>query len=296
MKLEYGVPTDKEGLQLRFGMSKGVFRDEGFDASLRVVFGGPEIAAMYDSGELKIGEMGTPPATTAIARGARFKIVGSGIRRRAVQYFVAKQDIADFRDLKGKTVGVLSIGSCSYWFARTVLEHYEIDPDRDLRIVGLGSRYPTVLQQFDSGELQAAVISEPNVTIGEKRSSFHVLKALTDPEFCAAMQWSVIVANEEFAAQQPDMVAAVLRAVRRSHRYATDHAEEFIRFGASYYGIDVSTMKASLEREGPNLHNDCEVDIAGLEMAVALQRRLGAFSKELPVIAITDLRHLPKIA
>ena len=156
MKLEYGVPTDKEGLQLRFGMSKGVFRDEGFDASLRVVFGGPEIAAMYDSGELKIGEMGTPPATTAIARGARFKIVGSGIRRRAVQYFVAKQDIADFRDLKGKTVGVLSIGSCSYWFARTVLEHYEIDPDRELYAVLLTNRVHPDAQQDGIREVRRA--------------------------------------------------------------------------------------------------------------------------------------------
>ena len=68
MKLEYGVPTDKEGLQLRFGMSKGVFRDEGFDASLRVVFGGPEIAAMYDSGELKIRAIAHRIAAKALER------------------------------------------------------------------------------------------------------------------------------------------------------------------------------------------------------------------------------------
>ena len=294
MKLQYGVPTDKEGLQIRFGISKGISREERLDISLRVEFGGPEIAALYDFGELKIGEMGTPPATTAISNGARFKIVGSGVRRRAVQYFVANQKVADLADLKGHTVGVLSIGSCSYWFARTVLEHYGIDPDRDLRIVGLGPRYPTVLDQFELGELQAAVISEPNVTIGERRSSFRVLKALTDPEFCPDMQWSVIVANNEFAAKHSDVVAAVLRVCRKSHRYAADHPDEFIRFGADYYGIDASTMQASLEREGPNLHNDCELDLAGLETAISLQRRLGAFSKELLVNEITDLRHLTR--
>ncbi len=87
--IEYGVPTDKCGLQLRLGIAKGFFREEGLDLAVRVIFGGPEIAAAYDSGRLKIGELGTPPGLTAIGKGARFKIVGSSVRRGAVQYFVA---------------------------------------------------------------------------------------------------------------------------------------------------------------------------------------------------------------
>ena len=48
--ISYGVPTDRCGLQLRLGIEKGFFREEGIDLSLRVVFGGPEIAAEIDSG------------------------------------------------------------------------------------------------------------------------------------------------------------------------------------------------------------------------------------------------------
>jgi hypothetical protein len=47
--LEYGVPTDKCGLQLRLGIEKGFFRDEGLVLAVPVVFGGPEIAAAYDT-------------------------------------------------------------------------------------------------------------------------------------------------------------------------------------------------------------------------------------------------------
>ena len=43
--VEYGVPTDKCALQLRLGIEKGFFADEGIDLAIRVVFGGPEIAA-----------------------------------------------------------------------------------------------------------------------------------------------------------------------------------------------------------------------------------------------------------
>jgi len=42
--LEYGIPTDKEALQLRLGIARGFFREEGIDLALRIIFGGPEIA------------------------------------------------------------------------------------------------------------------------------------------------------------------------------------------------------------------------------------------------------------
>src|ERR1700681_4599231 len=96
--VEYGVPTDKCALQLRLGIEKGFFREEGLDFALKVVFGGPEIAAEFDSGRLKIGELGTPPGLTAIARGSRFKIVGSSVRRGAVQYFVADPRFGSWTD------------------------------------------------------------------------------------------------------------------------------------------------------------------------------------------------------
>ena len=95
ISIEYGVPTDRCGLQLRLGIDKGFFRDEGIDLALRIVFGGPEIAKEFDSGRLKIGELGTPPGLTALAKGARFKIVGSSVRRGAVQYFVVHPRFGD---------------------------------------------------------------------------------------------------------------------------------------------------------------------------------------------------------
>src|SRR6185295_9460102 len=96
--LEYGIPTDTAGLQLRLGIARGFFREEGLDLTLKIIFGGPESARAYDTGALKIGELGTPPAITAIGKGARFKIVASSVRRRAVQYFVAAPSIRDWPD------------------------------------------------------------------------------------------------------------------------------------------------------------------------------------------------------
>ena len=59
--ISYGVPTDRCGLQLRLGIEKGFFREQGIELDLRVVLGGPEIAAELDAGRLRVGELGTLP-------------------------------------------------------------------------------------------------------------------------------------------------------------------------------------------------------------------------------------------
>jgi NitT/TauT family transport system substrate-binding protein len=291
--VQYGIPTDKEGIQLRLGVARGLFRDEGLDLSLTVIYGGPEGAAAYDSGALKIGELGSPPAVTALSKGARFRIVGSTIRRHALQYLVVHPSIADWSDLRGKTAAALSIGSCSYWFMREVLGRHGLDPDRDLRIIGMAGRYPEVVDLFETGEVHAAVLSEPNVSIGEDRGVFRILQSLTDPAFCPTMQWGVIVANREAIASEPDLVRAVLRGCVKSYRYAGAHPGELAAFGADYFGIPRETMEKSITREAACLHTDCEVDLAGLQQAVELQVRLRAFSNPMPVEDIVDLQFLP---
>jgi len=291
--IDYGIPTDKEGIQLRLGVEKGFFRDEGVDLNIKVVFGGPEIAASYDAGTMIVGELGSPPATTAIAAGARFKIIASGIRQHAVQYFVARPQLADWPDLKGSTAAALSIGSCSYWFMRLVLEQHGLNPDTDLNIVGLGKRYPQVIELFRQGELDAAVLSEPNVTIGESLGLFRVMQALTHKDFCPTMQWSVVVANDEAIRQQPELLRAVLRASRRSYEYCARNPEDWAEFAARWYDIDLATITRANQREMGDLGWDCKPDLPGLQEAVALQKRLGAIKSPLAAADIVDLRFLP---
>ena len=294
VKLEYGIPTDKESPLLRLGIERGFFRDEGFDLQLKTIFGGPEIARAYDSGALKIGEIGSPPAITAIAHGSRFRIVASNAKRRAVQYFVAAPTIRDWRDLRGKSAAALSIGSCSYWFMREVLQSHGLNPDADVNIVGLGPRYPQVVDLFRSGELSGAVLSEPNVSIGEEAGAFRVMQALTDAAYCPDMQWGLVVAGPDTIAREPELIRAVLRASRKSYRYAAEHPDEWVDFGAKHFGITRETMQRSIDREIAGLHFDGEVDMPGLQQAIDLQVRLGAIEKPLRAEDIVDLRFLPQ--
>ena len=284
--IEYGVPTDRCGLQLRLGIEKGFFRKEGIDLSVRIVFGGPEIAAEFDSGRLKIGELGTPPGLTALAKGARFRIVGSGVRRGAVQYFVAKPRLTAWKDLVGCNLGVLSRGSCSDWYLREVLAHHVIDSEADVTIVSLGTRYPRILDLLANGELDGAILSEPHVTMGEQSGLFNVWLGLNSLDYIPRMQWTIAVANNDFLAKEPNLVRALLRGCRSCYHYAADNRDEWAAFGAHHFGITQEVMAKSIGRELQDLHFDCEIDAKGIEAAIALQRKLGAVTQP---IRLTDI-------
>jgi ABC-type nitrate/sulfonate/bicarbonate transport system substrate-binding protein len=288
--LTYGVPTDRCGLQLRLGVEKGFFRDEAIDLELRVVFGGPEIAAELDAGRLLVGELGTPPGLTAMANRARFKIVGSGVRRGAVLYFVARKQFSTFADLKRPRLGVLSKGSCSDWYMRELLRHRGLDPEADVTIVALGQRYPEVLTLLSDGDLDGAIIAEPHVSMGEVAGHFNVWLGVNACDFAPRMQWTIMVANDDFLLHEPDLIRGVLSACRRSYRYAAKHREEWADFGAHYFRIPRSIMTRSIERELPDLHFDCEVDMEGLAAAIALQQRLGSVPASLRLNDIVDPR------
>jgi ABC-type nitrate/sulfonate/bicarbonate transport system substrate-binding protein len=131
------------------------------------------------------------------------------------------------------------------------------------------------------------------VSIGEYRGAFRVMKALSEPEFCPSMQWSVTVANSGVIDREPALISAVLRACKRSYRYSAEHQNEFADFGADHYGIDVETMQRSMDRERADLHHECMVDMAGLDLAIGLQHRLGAFTAPMRASEITDLRYMP---
>jgi ABC-type nitrate/sulfonate/bicarbonate transport system substrate-binding protein len=102
-----------------------------------------------------------------------------------------------------------------------------------------------------------------------------------------------VVAGERTRAAEPELIRAVLRASRRSYHWCDEHPDEWAAFIAHRLGIPHATAARSIERERPDLHYDCRPDMAGLELAIELQLRLGAFSQRLSATGITDLSFLP---
>lgn len=283
IKLDYGVPTDRSGINVRFGVAKGFFAEENIDLNVKVVFGGPEIAAAYHSGDLKIGELGSPPGITAIARGHRFRIIGSGLQCGVSLFFLLSPEITTWADLKGRTLGALSRGSCSYWYLRELLSQHGVNPDKDVRIRGLGPDYPRQLELIEGGEIAGLLSAEPSGALGEYRG---IVKSWGDVFSLAKvprLQWVVQVANEDFLARERALVRAVLRGAVRASRYLAEHRDEWIEFAARHFNVPWAVAKTAVAREQPFFRFDGRLDEEGLRNAIDLQHYLGAIGDRLPV-------------
>jgi ABC-type nitrate/sulfonate/bicarbonate transport system substrate-binding protein len=291
--LEYGVPTDKAGITVRLGIEKGFFADEGLDLSMRTVFGGPPLAAAYDRGELHVGEIGSPPAITAMSRGARFKIVGGAMRRKAHLYLGVRSDIPDFRALRGKRLGLLSRGSCDEWFGRAIFLREGLDPDADIEWVPLGGDYAHIIPLMKQGAIDACVVSEPNVSTGECDGTLRVWAAAYEEPYLPEFQWIVLVARDDFIRSDGDTIRALLRGYERSARYAVEHIDEWAALYCRCWALEPDTARHAIARELPHVRVDCQIDMAGLRKVIELQQRLGAVTTPLAVESIVDLRFLP---
>lgn len=292
-KLDYGVPTDKCAATVRLGIERGFFRDEGIDLAVRVVYGGPPLAAAYDAGELQLGEIGSPPGTMFMARGYDFKVVGGALRRKAHMYLCVGKHIRSWEELRGKRLGLLSRGSCPEWFMRAMLIERGLDPEHHVEYVGLSDEYARVVDVLREGRIDAFLAVEPAPSVAEAAGLVDVWGAVYDEPSLPQYQWIIHVAKPGFIEREPALLEATLRACRRSAHYAAAHVDEWADFGTRHYGIPRAAMRASIDRELPHMHLDGQVDLDGLDEMISLQQRLGAITRPLAASDICDLRFVP---
>ena len=294
-KLEYGVPTDTTGTSVQLGIDKGFFEEEGLDLSIKVIFGGPELAAAYDCGEILVGEIGSPPEINAIASGGRFRIVGSGCRRQAQMYLCVGKGITSYADIEGKRLGHLGLGSCPDWISRKILSKQGVDLEK-VEFVPLLDRYPEVVEMMADGRLDACLVAEPTASEGEEAGIMEVWADGSDEAYIPNFQWIVRVANTGFIAEQADTVAAVLAGCRRSARYAAAHPDEWIGLLVERYGSDEAAARRSIERELASYELDCLLDMAGLQRAVDMQLELGGIAEAATAADFVDMQFQAALA
>jgi len=291
-KLIYGTPTDKSGIAVRMGIEQGFFRDIGIDLEVRTIFGGPPLAAAYDTGEFVFGQIGSPPAINAIARGAKFRIVGGGLRRKLHCYLAVRPDIENFEDLKGARIGVLSIGSCADWFLRAMLRHRGLDPDQDIEFVEFKDRLPEAISMVADGRIDGGLITEPTLSEGEIRGVMRKLRAMYEEDYLPEAQWIVRVARDDFANNEPELLTALLDTCRKSAHFAARNVGAWRDFVVRTYGVDNESAARAAEREFPHFHLNGAISRPGIETIIRLQKDLGAIDRDLSADDVLDLRFL----
>src|SRR6266576_5277573 len=222
-------------------MEAGYFLDEGLDVELIRVGGSTRMVAAMLGGSAPIIQAGAVAALTATAAGADVVIIGS---TGTVSPFrlMARAEIKQPADLKGKKAGITTFGSTSDQVVRMALKHFNLEPNKDVALLSFGAQ-PEVFAALQSGAVHVGALSFP---LYAKAPKLGMRELVNFAELGAEDINGTVITTRSLIAQQRDTTLRFLRAFTRGmHRYRTD--KEFSKKVLGKYGkiTDEETLEGT---------------------------------------------------
>ena len=118
LRVGKSVPQAFSFVPLDVGMQNGIFKKNGLDVDASAFGGDAKMQQAMAADSIDVG-IGSGPAMAFIAKGAPIKAVAAMAGRPLLLTLVARNDgsIKSVADVKGKRVGVSTVGSLTYWVA-----------------------------------------------------------------------------------------------------------------------------------------------------------------------------------
>lgn len=199
------------------------FEEQGLDAQIVQVRNGQVAVSAIAANEAQFYAVSATGASLgAVAGGLDLAFIG-GIVNKLDGDFVVSPKITSPADLKGKILGVQSIGGGVWTFTMLALDHWGLVPERDkiqFRVLGDQS---VIAQGLISGAVDAAYLGYTFSKVAQ-RQGFRVLADLA--KLNIPYQGVGIMARKSFVDQAPDVAERALRAVAKSVAYFQEPANK----------------------------------------------------------------------
>ncbi|HWH76406.1 MAG TPA: ABC transporter substrate-binding protein [Candidatus Binatus sp.] len=252
---------------------KGFFKEEGLDAELVQITANVSIAALA-GGNVDYNLI-LQSVVTGNLRGLPIKVAGILIERPN-HVVVVNPKITKFADLKGKKIAVSSFGSATDILARLTVEHFKLNPQKDVQFVAAGGGSGR-LAQLESGLVDAAVVAPPSDAVAEARG----FRSLVRTRDILLFPVNGVGLHEQKLKNNRGEVKRVLRALLKANRFILDDkkgavdilqkwgrttlavAEQGYASSASNYSRNLLAPREALEKviESTKLNIDVKRDV-----------------------------------
>lgn len=266
-------------LPLFVGMRAGLFKEEGLEVQWLVVNTNVVITALI-GGELDVAAA-AGSAMRAASRGAALKAIFFPFYKSTF-VLIGPPDIKKVQDLKGKVIGITAPGSSTELAASMVLQHYGLNPKKDVTFFSAGGAETSVLA-MQQGVIQARAFN-PDAAFLLKRRGFTELASLAD---MAPWPWAGYATTDAKLLQERNKIKRWTRAMVKSLLFMLNKREETIRIATEEFGHprDVTEGAAAVSIKAINPRNlggaDDESLRKNIELTIALPLKL----KESPPFA-----------
>jgi NitT/TauT family transport system substrate-binding protein len=167
-KIRVGVPSVGMGNIITFVIKEGkLFEKYGLDAEVITVMGSGIGSKALISGNLDIIPIATPTVIAANLAGADMAILAHTMPA-VVHALMVRPDIKRPEELKGKKIGVSSLGSLTDFLVRSIARKKGLNPDRDITLITTGGSDTERVMALKAGAVEATAVSHPGYGLARK--------------------------------------------------------------------------------------------------------------------------------
>jgi ABC-type nitrate/sulfonate/bicarbonate transport system substrate-binding protein len=221
---------------------KGFFTQEGIQGDVVLIGSTDTLIQALIAGQVNVAIVDPSPAINAVERGASLKIIG-GTVPIAAYTLVGCPKYKSIKELKGTTIGVVSLVSGSTIFLREMLKQEGLEINRDYSIIQGG---PTT-QRLAS--LKGCNTSATMVLGGDlpraRELGFIEIARLHD--YIPNLQFHSFIVDSRWAEANSQLVVRYLKAMVRAMQWAHTHKEEAADLVTKRTGIPLKYTRPNVE-------------------------------------------------
>jgi len=229
---------------------KGYFRAYNIEVEFATFANSDEMLPALATGQIDVaGGVSTASFFNSIAQGIDVKMIADkGHNRKGESYFTFVLDkdlegvVTDYKDLKGKRIGVSSEHAVDDYIFQQMLDHAGLTRD-DVEFVLLD--FPNMLTGMSTNTVDAALNIEPLITKGIAEGIHVKFHDATD--FAPEAQIAMVLASPAFVNEKRDVALRFMLAYLKGLR---DYNDAFVKGTGDLDGvIDIMTEYTALKEE-----------------------------------------------
>ena len=273
------------------GVDAGIFKKEGIELQIVALAGGAKLHQAMTAGSLDVA-LGAGTDIGLIAKGAPEKGIGVLATKPSNMVLQAstRSGVATIAGMKGKKVGVSSVGALTYWLGQQLIKHEGWGPG-GLELVATGGGQANIAG-FVSGNLDGAVTSLESALKVEEAGQGKIL--LTFGDIVNPFIAHITFATNEMIAKRPDAVRRFLAGWYQTVAFARANKAEAIRYSRPVTGLSAALAEKVYDIEMPTFSSDGRFDPVGLEAVKQALVDLGQLKQKPETKALVTEAFLPK--
>lgn len=257
------------------GTEKGFFREEGLELELVDLSATLAVPAML-KGDIDYNSMVSRNFIGAL----------TGMEVKSVMILDAKPNcwlyggkgVNTVQDLKGKAVGVNSLGAACHYATSAALKALGVDPEKDIKwtvIAGPADLYAALKGGMIAGA--ALVAGYPSLAVKDG------FKEVAWGGNYVDVPMAGLATTTRRLKENPDQVRRMIRAVLKSVYYQRDHPDEAVATLMKELNMDKETAKSVYEDELKAKAWDGKLSKSGAEAMLDMALKAGSIKEAAPV-------------